>query len=685
MRLNIISISITIFLLFLGHYNVAQEKSIKTVIDKITEIRNGSKNFTQENSYVSLLNDLANKLRFINPDSLLLVSKEAQLLSNNSNNREEESKALLNIGNYYSDTGKHTDAIEYYRRSLVLATSVENTDLILRIANNLASEHMYNGDYSLALKGYLENIELAQIHGNKTMESILNENIANLYVSQKDYDQAIYFFERVENINKSIGNNITSAQTMSNLAYTYTEMEDFKPALININKSIEIFKNNEEWDWLAYSYMVKGRIYQMQKKHSLALYWYDKSKVLHKDIQDERGIIDLYNGLAEANFALKNDSIALEYALKSFGIASKIKSMDGMKRGSQTLYNIYKKNEEYGTALKYHEIFQKISDTLSRDENRNSLTLLKTEIDFKNQRELLIEENEKALAKQQNYMYISLLVILIMVIVAFIVARAEKIQKKLNQKLKHQKKDLEQRKLQLQVSNETKNKLFSIIAHDLRGPIGALESALQMLNSGDMERSEFMAFVPKLKNDVNNISFTLNNLLSWGQSQMKMSTTTPSNVVLSNLVQHNIELLNEPISSKMINVENLIHYDTCIRADENQLGIVLRNLLSNAIKFTPNYGNITFGAIEKENYVEVYIKDTGQGIAPDIQERILQDNSNYTTYGTNNEKGTGLGLSLCKEMVINNGGTLWVQSEIDKGSTFYFTVPNGKRQCKKTA
>lgn len=680
------SITMALFFLVLGHPIFAQDTLIDELVIEIKELRKEAKvTDIDQDAYASLLNDLGGRLRFINPDSLLLISKEALSLSKQLQNKNEESRALSNIAGYYSDKGDHSEAIGFFKSSLTLAKEINNTELILNISNNLATEHMYNGDYSRALNGFLETLELAQALGDKIIESIVYEDIANLYVSQKDYDQALYFYHRVEEINKGIDDNFISAQTLSNLAYTYTEMGNFRSALQNVEKSIAIFRKSGELDWLAYSYLVKGRIYLMKKNYSLALYWFNESELLHKELQDERGTIDLYNGMAEAFFALNEDSLAMKFALKSYGVASKINSMGGIKIGAQTLYKLYKKEKNYATALSYHEIFQKISDTLSRKENNNSLTLLKTEITHKNQKEELIKDNEKALAKHRNFIYFSILVIVIMGVAGFFVARAQKLQKRLNHELQTQKRDLEQRKLELQASNETKNKLFSIIAHDLRGPIGALESVLKMLNTGDMDSSEFMAFVPKLKNDVNNLSFTLNNLLSWGQSQMNVSTTNFIPAILSPLVQTNIDLLNELASSKNIKVDNLIPEDTCITVDENQLNIVLRNLLSNAIKFTPNNGNITFDAKEKDEYIEISVKDTGKGIPQNIQEKLLQENSNYSTYGTNNEKGTGLGLSLCKEMVGNNGGRLWVESEIDKGSTFYFTIPNCKCECKKSA
>ena len=682
-----IKLKLTVFWIFLFScgINSAQEPSVGELRQKIATLRSQKKQVNKDTIYIGLLMDLGAKLRFLNPDSLLLLSSEAQKLSSNIDYKKGVSESLFNLGTYYSDIGEHSKAIDNYEMALVNAKKDNNHDLSLRIGNELANENVYNGNYSTALLGYLENIKLAQAYGNRKMESILYENVADLYATQKDYDQALYFYEKVEKINSKIGNDINSAQTMSNVASIYAETEDFQNALFKINRSIKIFEQGEVWDWLAYAYEVKGKVYLKQKQFTRALYWYHKSAELHENLQDDRGIIDLYNGMAEANFGLEKDSISQNYAMMAYEISSTIKSMEGIKKCSNTLYKVYKNQEDYASALKFHEIFRQISDTLSRDENKMSMTMLKTEISHKNQQEALVLKNEKALAKQRLYIYIAILFVIIMGAIAFLVVRGQKILKKLNRELEVQKEDLELRESELWETNNTKNKLFSIIAHDLRGPIGALEGLLKLLNSGDIKESEFKEFIPKLKNDVNSISFTLNNLLTWGQSQMREATTDPTNVDLNALVENNINLLSELAFTKMITMDNLIVNKAIIWSDENQMDIVIRNLLSNALKFTPNNGHITIGYVDRPDYLEVFVKDNGIGMDEYVQEQILSKNTNITTYGTNNEKGTGLGLSLCSEMVIKNGGTLWVKSEINEGSTFYFTVPKGKKQFQKSA
>ena len=138
-------------------------------------------------------------------------------------------------------------------------------------------------------------------------------------------------------------------------------------------------------------------------------------------------------------------------------------------------------------------------------------------------------------------------------------------------------------------------------------------------------------------------------------------------------------------NAKSIELINQLPPKTYSWVDKNQIDIVIRNLISNALKFTPENGTITIGSMQKRNCWEIFIKDTGVGMNIETQETIFKKNSNFTSYGTNNEKGTGLGLSLCKEMVEKNYGKIWATSTLGKGSCFYFTVPKTKKEYKQIA
>ena len=664
---------------------IGQTTASKDILAQTIDLKTQNTFVETDTLYINKLIDLATEQRFYNSDSLYILANKALKLSEKADYKNGQATAYMQLGNYYSDNGKHNQGIEHYGSASELANELEDSDLRLVAVNDLAGEYGYKGDYAMALKLYLEAIELADLVQNKNMQSILNENIAELFVSQKDFEQAMKFYKKVKKINDEIGNPVFMAETMSNMASAYADMGELDQAMFSINSSIRIFEKEKKMDWLAYAYEIKGKVYLKQEKYNWAMYWYKQSELIHKDIDDERSEIALLNGMAEANFGAKNDSVSEVYANKALNLSTKLDYMSGTKDCAKILYAINKNKGAYEKALYFHELFQQISDTLSRSENQKSLTLLKTKFEYDQQKEQLILENDKALAKQKMYVYSTLFILIIFLCITFLIRRNERIQKKLNKELLTKQTDLEKSEIHLKEVNQTKNKLFSIIGHDLRGPIGAFQGLIKLFKDGEMTEKEFIAFVPKLKTDIDNIAFTLNNLLSWGQTQMNGAVTAPGITSLEHIVEENIGLLSEIASSKSITLVNTIESNTITYSDSNQIDIVIRNLLSNALKFTPDNGMVTVGAVQKSNFWEVHIRDSGIGMDEETLGKIFNKDSTHTTYGTNDEKGTGLGLSLCKEMVEKNKGMIWVDSAVNKGSSFYFTIPKAKKEYKKSA
>ncbi|TLP79617.1 tetratricopeptide repeat-containing sensor histidine kinase [Maribacter sp. ACAM166] len=635
--------------------------------------------------FINNIIELANEYRHHDLDSLLSLSQESLKLSKKASFINGQIGSYRNIGIFYSDKGNIDQAIYNYKKANNLADNHKSLHLKVETLNDLSTEYNYQGNYALALKGYLDAIEIAEKLDFKSFLSIINENIAQLYLDQKDYKHAMVFFKKVNAINEEIGNPIYMAETMSNMASAYADMNELEYAMFNINSSITIFEKERILEWLAYCYETKGKIYLKMGKNTWALYWYKQSELLHKEIEDDRGKIALLNGMSEAYFNIRKDSVSELYALAAFDLSNKIGLRTGIKNCTYQLFKIYKNRADYKKSLLYHEIFQETSKSLAKSGNEKALNILKTKMEYDQQKKQLIIENEKALAKQKTYIYIFVIILFIFLAIVLIIRRNEQIQKKLNTELLSNKLDLEEKQEYLNELNQTKNKLFSIIGHDLRGPIGAFQGLLRLFKEGEMTKDEFLNFVPKLKIDIDTISFTLNNLLSWGQTQMNGSATTPIATNLYSIVEENIALLSEIAESKSIKLISRIESNCQIWADFNQVDIIIRNLLSNALKFTPNNGQIIIGAIQKLKTCEIYIKDNGMGMSEETMGEIFKIDSNHTTYGTNDEKGTGLGLSLCKEMVEKNKGRIWVHSSLGKGSSFYFTMPRFIKPNKKSA
>jgi signal transduction histidine kinase len=237
---------------------------------------------------------------------------------------------------------------------------------------------------------------------------------------------------------------------------------------------------------------------------------------------------------------------------------------------------------------------------------------------------------------------------------------------------------LKNREIELTDLNATKDKFFSIISHDLRGPIGALKNLLDMMASDydSFTKEEAVEFLTLMKDSTVNLFALLENLLIWSRSQRGLDEIHLENVDLFNIVKGIISVLKLGAEGKSIELISTIEPETFVFADANQITTIIRNLISNAIKFTQNGGKIEVGIVKSsDDYSIIYIKDNGVGMDEKIRDKLFRIDASITSVGTAGEKGTGLGLILCKEFVEKHGGKIWVESEEDKGSTFYFSLP----------
>ncbi len=229
---------------------------------------------------------------------------------------------------------------------------------------------------------------------------------------------------------------------------------------------------------------------------------------------------------------------------------------------------------------------------------------------------------------------------------------------------------------ELKILNATRDKLFSIIAHDLKSPFQSLLSCSELLATENerLSHEEIISYSKKLNDNLNSLYVLLENLLNWSLMQRNMIDYQPVNQDLNDSINRIIELSNQGAIKKNISLTNNVNTGILVYADANMLLTVVHNLITNAIKFTPDNGRIIVSAAGKEGFVEVFVQDTGIGIEPGKFSALFDFNTISTTSGTNGEKGTGLGLPLCKEFVERNGGKIWVESELSKGSKFTFTL-----------
>lgn len=225
--------------------------------------------------------------------------------------------------------------------------------------------------------------------------------------------------------------------------------------------------------------------------------------------------------------------------------------------------------------------------------------------------------------------------------------------------------------------NATKDKFFSIIAHDLKGPFSAILGFTELLveNQQTLSNEEKDTYLKNIYTTTKTTYQLLENLLNWARSQSGNIRLAPEAIQLRSLVNDVVDILEQAVKNKKINISNAVNPELTIYSDKNTLHTIIRNLISNAIKYTSTNGTITVKAQLKNNFVEVSISDTGVGMDEQTVQSLFNLTETISKTGTANEKGTGLGLVLCKEFVEKQKGKIWVESELGVGSTFYFNLP----------
>ena len=356
----------------------------------------------------------------------------------------------------------------------------------------------------------------------------------------------------------------------------------------------------------------------------------------------------------------------------------------GLKKSTyQKMAKAYELMGDYKSALKYHVLFAQYSDSLNQKEKYEKLVSIEKQYETeKKENEIIRLQTRQELTNVQLRKNKQLKILgfvtasLLLIFVLFVLIRYfDKI--KLNRLLEQKNKKIEHSENELRVLNASKNKFFSIIAHDLKNPFHTVMGYSWLL-SKDYElftEEERRKFASDIHHSTNNIFRLLQNLLEWSKSQTGRLIFNPREIEFKRIIESSVSVLRSLADQKNIEIKFDYNDDLILFADPLMIETVLRNLINNAIKFTPEDGLIEITANQIDGQISICVKDSGIGISEEDVLNLFLIDSTVKRKGTNNEDGSGLGLILCKEFVDKNNGTIWVNSSPGKGSSFFFTVP----------
>lgn len=630
-----------------------------------------------------------------NNDKTLEYYLKALEISKQITDQLEIAKYLLSVGRTYTEMHNSPKALEYINFAKENYEKLNHLPGIAGVNKEMGNIYYDLMDFNCALEYYINSFLIYEKISDTRGMASNNNNIGSVYWKLGKNDLALEYHLKALNLYQKIPEDkLGNASTLNNIGITYHNKGDLSKALEYYNQVLEIYLEIKSESGLAVVYHNIGMLYTQMKEYDKALKSYFKSVDINKKRKSDFSLANNYNNIGELYLLKKEYSTAIETLKKSISLASKINAREVLMENYLFQSRTYSEMNNFPKALALHKLYTLYKDSIFNLDNQNKIIELQVrfEAEAKSKEiDLLLKDNqlqENKLERQRNERYFFLVLTLLIIILVFFVHNRYRLKLKLNSSLIEKNKQLEEINTRLNLSeqnllkiNATKDKFFSIIAHDLKNPFNALLSFSSMLheNLKAFKKAEIRAYVEIIHKATNNLFRLLENLLQWSFSQTGKIEYRPEIIDLNNLVNNILQIMSIQADKKGINIVNLLPDSFNAYGDNNLISTVIRNLISNAVKFTRENGEIRIEGIIKTNEIEIAIVDNGIGINHIDISKLFRLDCNVTTIGTSEEKGTGLGLILCKEFVEKNGGRIWVESEIEKGSTFKFTIPKNKK------
>ena len=611
-----------------------------------------------DTNYIKVLHELARSYIYQIPDSTKNISERVIQLSEKGKFEKGIAAGALGLGLYYNITGEFDVASEHLKKAENTSRNINAKKLLLQCINTKAMGQFMKGDYPQAYLECKKGEELSAKIGDLELQVFFSMNLATCFAILRDYEQALPYYNKALNIASTSKNLGQIAQIQSNMGYLYLHTEDYENAKYYSKKAIPILSLEKQQAWESFAWATLGEVAIREKDYERALKNFAKSDSLLISIEDMQRKAETSQGIADVYYLKKDFDQSLIYAKASEAISKKINYHHGIVRSSELLYKLLVEKNQHKEALSYLHTSKYLSDSILESENRTKFLMLETQAQFDREKELTEFENEKKIAKQKTITYISIILLIALLIIVLLIRKSAINQKKAN--------------LSLQELNNTKDKLFSIIGHDLKAPISTLQELLTLYTSKEISEEEVARLAPKLKQNVDHSSFTLNNLLFWAKTQMNGLTLETKPVSVREQVHSVCEILRARIESKEINIQCDIDKEETLMIDPTHFIIILKNVVSNAIKYSQKGGNICLGCKKNDpDNIEISVCDSGMGMDPAKVHAIMNNQTVSSSVGTMNEKGTGIGLQIVHNLVKTNGGDLYIQSNFTEGTCVF--------------
>ncbi|MBN1132692.1 MAG: tetratricopeptide repeat protein [Bacteroidales bacterium] len=575
----------------------------------------------------------------------LMYLRHAFDLFKGQNNLEQTGFTGLRIGNIYYQLGDYLRAFEYYLESIEAYKKIGDISRIAHLTNNLGTIAHETGDFSSAESYYRESLQLYEQSGDSGKTVKVLNNIGMLLYDMQRYDSALFYLRRVleqANDQSAYGNYLISSAS-NNIALIHFDLDQIEEGLEYLYQSLaKSLQINNPYN-ITSAFVNLGSFHTELGNFDSADYYLEKGLRL----SDSLGYL-----------TLKHDALH-EKSL------------------------MYAERQDWVNAYFWNLKADTVDDELFSTSMSRKIENLKIgyEQDLKSS-EIERLRNEKTNQIKLAYAYlVSIVVTIILIIIIAVNLRAKR---SANRQLSDKNiqltetiqrlKDSEEQLMQL---NKSKDRIFSIIAHDLRNPVAAVGGFTELLydNFDQLNIETQKEYLLQIMQGTQRMHNLLENMLIWARTQMKAVKFEPTTINVSHLVEDGVKQVAANLNHKKIKCHTKIDPGLEVFADYPMILTVIRNILMNAIKFSFPGGTIEISANIEAKQVLINIRDQGIGIQQEIQEKIFNTDNYISTPGTSGESGSGLGLKISREFMEKNSGEIGVRSEPGKGSVFYIKLP----------
>jgi signal transduction histidine kinase len=615
--------------------------------------------------------------------------------------------ALLLTGSLPVRASENKDSIRL-ASVVALATDIylSDPDSAIALVNAVVTEStQYKDSYFLAASYYIlskanwtkANYRLSTEYGFKALKLTENSpyihlqglcllSLARTSVELRDFDLADTFLKRSRQLATAHHDTKLLADTYRERSMLLTEKGEYDSSLYFVDQGLNLYQHLKDTLSTSILYSRKVKIYYMLRDYKKSMKYNRMALHLDSVVGNKRALgISFYHAAQNANKLNQPDS-AIAFLKKSIALSNSIYNLSSLIRAHNLLADIYTSTNQPVLAAEQLRLVSQYKDSLYNAEKSGQIQEIKSLYELESKDRTIEELGHKNILQQKlisNQQWLTILMAIgIILLIAFIImlSRLRAVQTKTNVMLEEKNKAIELQREEMQAQaeylhylNQLKSKLFSVISHDLRGPIGNLQSLLELVTSRALNHEEFMMISDRVKDNLKATQRTLDNLLNWSLSQMEGIRTERKALHIRTCIDEACSLLADVAERKNVSINNTSLASIQVMADPNQIQLILRNLIHNAVKFSTAGGRVEISTHIIESACRITVKDSGIGMTPEEVNMILAQ-EHFTKRGTQEEKGTGLGLLLCKEFIKHNGGELGITSNQSQGTEISFTL-----------